>query len=89
MIAISVGWVEQSETQQIQDQEKIMLGFVPLSEFETLMEQYGWVFRRQSSSHRLWYSPSGYRLPVQPEQGGTAKAYQVKQFLVQLKEEEK
>jgi hypothetical protein len=59
------------------------------SEFETLMEQWGWVFRRQSGSHRLWYSPSGYRLPAQPEQSGTAKTYQVKQFLARLEEEGK
>ncbi len=46
------------------------------------MEKSGWTFRRQKGSHRLWYSPKGYRLPIQPK-GHSAKGYQVKQFLAQ------
>ncbi|NJN23783.1 MAG: type II toxin-antitoxin system HicA family toxin [Acaryochloridaceae cyanobacterium RL_2_7] len=56
-------------------------------EFETLLSLCGWSFRRQSGSHRLWYSPSGIRLPVQ-KQGSKAKGYQVKQFLKVQNDEE-
>ena len=38
--------------------------------------------RRQRESHRAWYSPSGYRLIVQPNRS-MAKGYQVRQFLKQ------
>ena len=55
-------------------------------EFEALLTACGWQFRRQSGSHRLWYSPGGCRLPIQ-NSGGKAKGYQVKQFLQTLDEE--
>lgn len=50
------------------------------ADFETLLAQSGWIRKRQRGSHRLWYSPRGYRLPVQDEDG-QAKPYQVRQFL--------
>jgi predicted RNA binding protein YcfA (HicA-like mRNA interferase family) len=50
-------------------------------EFETLMEQMGWTFSRQKGSHRLWYSPTGQSLPIQPRKDGKAKIYQVQQFI--------
>jgi HicA-like toxin of HicAB toxin-antitoxin system len=50
------------------------------ADFETLLAQSGWTRKRQRGSHRLWYSPHGYRLPVQDEDG-QAKPYQVRQFL--------
>ncbi|MFM2313776.1 MAG: hypothetical protein RLZZ04_3052 [Cyanobacteriota bacterium] len=49
------------------------------SDFETLLSLCGWTFKRQKGSHRLWYSPQGYRLSIQPK-GGKAKDYQVAQF---------
>ena len=50
------------------------------SEFQTLMAQCGWVKDRQKGSHQIWYSPEGARISVQ-RRNGTAKGYQVRQFL--------
>ena len=55
-------------------------------DFETLMASKGWTFRRQKGSHRLWYSPAGHRLPIQPK-GQSAKSYQVRQFVAQYDRE--
>jgi predicted RNA binding protein YcfA (HicA-like mRNA interferase family) len=55
-------------------------------DFEALMKHAGWTFKRQKGSHRLWCSPSAYRLPVQPVRG-KAKEYQVRQFLTQYDKE--
>lgn len=49
-------------------------------EFESLMNLCSWIFDHQSASHRIWYSPKGQRISVQPK-GAMAKGYQVKQFL--------
>jgi predicted RNA binding protein YcfA (HicA-like mRNA interferase family) len=58
-------------------------------ELETLLRQQGWVFSRQKGSHRLWTSPGGQSLPIQPRKDGKAKTYQVRQFLtIQEREEE-
>ena len=51
-------------------------------EFEMLLTQCGWVFDHQTGSHRIWYSPRGYRLPIQPKRS-QAKGYQVREFLRQ------
>lgn len=56
------------------------------ADFETLLTESGWILRRQRSSHRLWYSPQGYRLPIQNEDG-QAKPYQVRQFLAVYRSE--
>lgn len=56
------------------------------NDFETLLRQCEWTFDRQRSSHRIWYSPTGYRLSIQPR-GNMAKGYQVGQFLKQYEEE--
>ncbi|VEP14990.1 conserved hypothetical protein [Hyella patelloides LEGE 07179] len=58
------------------------------NEFETLLEQSGWKFSRQKGSHRLWYSPNGQPLPIQPRKDGKAKPYQVQQFIKYQQEEE-
>ena len=50
-------------------------------EFETLLSQCGWVFDHQTGSHRIWYSPQGYRLSIQSKRA-QAKLYQVKEFLI-------
>jgi len=55
-------------------------------ELEALMKASGWSFRWQKGSHRLWYSPAGFRLPIQAK-GHTAKGYQVRQFLAQYNKE--
>ena len=56
-------------------------------EFETLLQQSGWTFSRQKGSHRLWYSPKGQALPIQPRKDGKAKPYQVKQFIIYYEEQ--
>lgn len=40
-----------------------------------------------TGSHRIWYSPTGYRLPIQEGRSGKAKGYQVEQFLGQYEVE--
>ncbi|MEL6930469.1 MAG: type II toxin-antitoxin system HicA family toxin [Cyanobacteria bacterium J06600_6] len=50
-------------------------------EFETLLEQYDWNLVRQRGSHRLWSSPKGQALPIQPRKDSKAKTYQVQQFI--------
>jgi hypothetical protein len=52
-------------------------GGLSFAEFETMMRLAKWSLDRQRGSHRLWYSPRGYRLPVQPV-GRQAKGYQVR-----------
>ena len=41
-------------------------------EFETLLKQFGWTLKRQRGSHRLWESPTGQLLPIQPRKDGKA-----------------
>ena len=55
-------------------------------EFETLLSQCGWIFDHQTGSHRIWYSPRGYRLPIQSKRA-QAKGYQVREFLIQYNQE--
>lgn len=55
-------------------------------EFETLLQQTGWIFSRQKGSHRLWYSPKSQPLPIQPRKDGKAKPYQVQQFITYTEE---
>ena len=57
------------------------------ADFETLLRQCGWSFDHQTGSHRIWISPSGYRLSLQ-ERRAMAKSYQVKQFLNQREKEQ-
>lgn len=56
------------------------------NQFERLMQDCGWSQRRQRGSHRIWYSPGGYRLSIQPNKS-MAKSYQVRQFLAQCNKE--
>ena len=56
------------------------------ADFEALLAGSGWMLRRQRGSHRLWYSPQGYRFPIQNEDG-QAKPYQVRQFLTVYRSE--
>lgn len=58
------------------------------SEFQTLMQRCGWKLDHQTGSHQIWYSPKASRLSIQ-NRAGKAKGYQVKQFLLQLEEENK
>lgn len=55
-------------------------------EFQTLMSRFGWMLDHQTGSHQIWYSPKGHRISVQ-NRYGKAKGYQVKQFLMYLREE--
>ncbi|MGL4879784.1 MAG: type II toxin-antitoxin system HicA family toxin [Waterburya sp.] len=45
------------------------------------------MFERQRGSHRLWSSPNGQSLPIQPRKDGKAKVYQVQQFIKCQQEE--
>ncbi|TAN50106.1 MAG: type II toxin-antitoxin system HicA family toxin [Methylococcaceae bacterium] len=58
------------------------------TELQTLLAQCGWQKRRQAGSHELWYSPQGFRLPIQRGENGQAKGYQVKQFLKRWEQEQ-
>jgi predicted RNA binding protein YcfA (HicA-like mRNA interferase family) len=58
-----------------------------LAEFEALLEKCGWTFDHQTGSHRIWYSPKGARISIQPMKDGKAKRYQVEQFLTVFDEE--
>jgi len=62
-------------------------GSLKFSEFQTLMSQCGWMLDHQTGSHQIWYSPKNYRISVQNKKG-TAKRYQVTQFLSQYQLEE-
>ena len=55
-------------------------------EFEVLLTRCGWTFDHQTGSHRIWYSPGRYRLPIQSKRGH-AKGYQVREFLIQYDRE--
>jgi predicted RNA binding protein YcfA (HicA-like mRNA interferase family) len=63
-------------------------GNLTFDEFEILLSQNGWEFSRQRGSHRLWCSPTGQPLPIQPRRDGKAKLYQIQQFLEYLEGEE-
>ncbi|MGH8602735.1 MAG: type II toxin-antitoxin system HicA family toxin [Gammaproteobacteria bacterium] len=52
------------------------------------MARSEWVFDYQTGGHEIWYSSRRRRLSIQPTDNGKAKAYQVKQFLKLLEEEE-
>ena len=56
------------------------------NDFEALLHACGWEFKRQIGSHRMWYSPLKFRLPIQNYKG-KAKEYQVKQFLDEYEKE--
>lgn len=52
----------------------------------SLAESYGWEFRRQKGSHKLYANPSlsseqGRRMSFQPDNNGMAKDYQIVQLL--------
>jgi predicted RNA binding protein YcfA (HicA-like mRNA interferase family) len=51
-------------------------------DFERLLKNSGWRMVRQKASHRVWRSPGGHMIPIQPR-GKNAKDYQVRQFLKQ------
>lgn len=57
------------------------------TEFQTLMQQCGWMQDHQRGSHQIWYSPEGKRISIQNRKG-MAKGYQVRQFLGYLKGED-
>ena len=56
-------------------------------EFETLLRQSNWTLERQEGSHRLWISPKGQTLPIQPRKDGKAKSYQIQQFFLMGRQE--
>ncbi len=61
--------------------ERARHGTISFEEFETLLAQNGWVKRKSKrGSHRVWISPRGIPHPIQPDQNGEAKKYQLEQF---------
>jgi predicted RNA binding protein YcfA (HicA-like mRNA interferase family) len=66
--------------EKLMDKTRNNPGGLLFADFETLLEQSGWVFKRQTGSHRFWKAPGGELLPIQPK-GSKAKEYQVKQAL--------
>jgi predicted RNA binding protein YcfA (HicA-like mRNA interferase family) len=77
-----------SKTEKLLDKARCHPAGLSFDEFKTLMVRSGWVLDHQTGSHAIWYSPGRCRLPIQPAGHGKAKAYQVKQFLKILEEEE-
>ncbi len=69
-----------TQRQMLLDKARNTPGGLSFVEFETLLEQSGWIFKRQSGSHRLWKAPTGQIVPVRAA-SGKAKEYQVKQAL--------
>ena len=61
-------------------------GDLSFKEFQTMMQQAGWVLDHQTGSHLIWYSLNRVRLPIQNRKG-KAKGYQIKQFLLQYDRE--
>lgn len=53
-------------------------------EFRNLLRLCGWIEDRQSGSHQIWYSQDRQRISIQ-NRNGSAKEYQVKQFLLMHK----
>ena len=58
-------------------------GPLSFAEFTRLMEAFAFRLRRISGSHHIYAHASGERMNVQPD-GKSAKAYQVRQFLVMI-----
>lgn len=64
----------------LMDKARAHPGSLTFAEFERLLKAAGWLFVRQSGSHRVWRARSGAMVPIQPD-GKQAKAYQVRQCL--------
>jgi predicted RNA binding protein YcfA (HicA-like mRNA interferase family) len=69
-----------TKRQKLLDKARSNPSGLSFAEFEVLLEQSGWIFKRQSVSHRVWKAPTGQIVPVQAA-GGKAKEYQVRQAL--------
>ncbi len=76
-----------SKQEKLLQKAKNNAGGLHFNEFVKLLNNYGWILDRQRGSHQIWISPKRHRLPIQ-EKNGTAKKYQVEQFLLQLEVEE-
>ncbi|MGI8774558.1 MAG: type II toxin-antitoxin system HicA family toxin [Actinomycetota bacterium] len=49
------------------------------SDFQRLLEGFGWTLDRQEGSHQVYRHPSvPERLSVQPDRNGQAKPYQIR-----------
>ena len=57
------------------------------SEFESLVEAFGFRFVRQTGSHRIYGNPDvPVALNLQPDHNGKAKAYQVRDLLQKVEQ---
>lgn len=54
---------------------------VSFSDFQRLVESYGFALRRTSGSHYIYRNPEIPKIVNIQEVGGQAKPYQVRQFL--------
>ncbi|MGH8652644.1 MAG: type II toxin-antitoxin system HicA family toxin [Gammaproteobacteria bacterium] len=77
-----------SKTGKLLDKARRNPGGLSFDELKTLLTHSEWVFDHQTGSHEIWYSYGRRCLSIQPAGNGKAKAYQVKQFLKLLEEEE-
>jgi len=75
-----------SKTGKLLDKTRRTPGGLPFD--ETLLARSEWAFDHQTGSHEIWYSSGRRRLSIQPADNGKAKAYQVRQFMKLLEEEE-
>ncbi|MBA3493245.1 MAG: type II toxin-antitoxin system HicA family toxin [Gammaproteobacteria bacterium] len=77
-----------SKTGKLLDKARRNPAGLPFDEFKTLLARSEWAFDHQTGSHEIWYSSGRRRLSIQSADNGKAKAYQVRQFLKLLEEEE-
>jgi predicted RNA binding protein YcfA (HicA-like mRNA interferase family) len=57
---------------------------ISFDDFCTLIEHYGFRFRRKAGSHAIYSNSAGIILNIQPRRDGKAKGYQVRQFLTAI-----
>lgn len=74
-----------AQKDKILNKAKLNPGGLSFLEFQSLLSGFGWSKDRHKGSHEIWYSSTGDRMSIQ-NRHGTAKEYQVKQFLKYLQE---
>jgi predicted RNA binding protein YcfA (HicA-like mRNA interferase family) len=54
---------------------------VRFSDFQRLLEEFGWILDRHEGSHRVYrHLSTPERLSVRPDRNGQAKPYQIREF---------
>jgi len=54
---------------------------ITFDELCRIADKNGFIFRRQSGSHKIYKHPQGALMNFQPDKNGMAKVYQLKQLL--------